>query len=164
MPTLEVRGDIGEFGVYEGVVSLMLGLAVQDRGVSKKVYLFDSWKGLPAPLPGLDSTCYAQGDYRATWEDLHERVKLLGLGGIIRFVPGWFVDTLDPSKVEADIRFSFVHVDADLYESYKTVLRFCKHRMNRGARMRFDEIDQPGPRKAVREIMGWWRCREVIRF
>jgi hypothetical protein len=159
---INVPGDIVEFGVFEGVVSLMFALAIKELGIDKRVHLFDSWQGLPESSE-VDAPCFEKGQYRAPIDALRQRILLLDVGRQIVMHPGLFEDTLselDPQVSE--LRFSFAHLDADLYASTKVCLEFCKPRMSPGAYLRFDEIHHSGPRLASEEVLGW--AQEFVRF
>ena len=56
-------------------------------------------------------------------------------------VPGYFQDTLAPTV--GDRTFSFVHLDCDLYQSYRDCLTFFWPRLVPGGIILFDEYDDP---------------------
>jgi O-methyltransferase len=69
----------------------------------------------------------------------------------VRFYPGLFPSTAGPME---DLKFSLVHVDADIYESVKACCHFFYERLERNAVMIFDDYGFPtcpGARKAVDE-------------
>jgi O-methyltransferase len=68
-------------------------------------------------------------------------------------VKGFFRDTL---ARHAERRFSFVHLDCDIYESYKECLEFFYSRTSRGGIVLFDEYKDPrwpGCTKAIDEFL-----------
>ena len=65
--------------------------------------------------------------------------------------PGWIPDRFPEV---ADERFSFVHVDVDLYEPHRDAIEFFWPRLTRGGVMVFDDYGSaycPGARQAVDE-------------
>jgi len=115
-----IRGDFVETGVWRGgACILMKGVLAAYRATHRKVWLYDSFNGLPAP-----STEFPQ-DADATYHEFRElsisleqvkdnfaRYKLLDRNVV--FVKGWFKDTLPQSKVP---HIALLRLDGDLYES-----------------------------------------------
>jgi O-methyltransferase len=125
------------------------------------VYGLDSFEGFPDPAPQD-----AQNDGRmhpdvhrgaladASYEDLLARIRLLGWDDQVQVIKGFFEDTLQ--RLEAE-RFSLVHLDCDLYQSYKTCLEFTYPRMLPGSFIVFDDYRipanvYPGADRAVDEF------------
>lgn len=78
---------------------------------------------------------------------------MLDLESCISIHKGFFKDSL--VKVE-DQMFSFVHLDCDIYESYKQCLEFFYDRLSPGAIVLFDEYCDPpwpGCNQAIDEFM-----------
>jgi hypothetical protein len=150
---------LAECGVYRG--STLLGMANRLRDLGAKDFHligFDSFEGFPQPSPDdalSDGTYHPQATKGffsdARYDDLQHRVELLGFQNEITLVKGYFENTLGQF---ADRRFSLVHLDCDLYDSYMTCLNFFYPRMRRGGYMVFDEYDfcasiYPGAQKAI---------------
>jgi hypothetical protein len=57
-----LSGDFAESGVYRGGSALLLGQTLHDT--QKKLYLFDSFQGLPTPDSNHDPF-FRQGEYAA---------------------------------------------------------------------------------------------------
>ena len=77
----------------------------------------------------------------------------MGLADQVTVIKGFFHDTLAALKTE---RFSLVHVDCDLYDSYLSCLEFAYPRMLPGGYMVFDDYGSPvyvGARRAVDEFL-----------
>ena len=71
----------------------------------------------------------------------------------VKIFKGNFEDTLSSVK---DKNFSFVHLDCDLYSSYKTCLEFFYPRISKGGVILIDEYNDPswpGCNKAVDEFI-----------
>ncbi|HEX5483538.1 MAG TPA: TylF/MycF/NovP-related O-methyltransferase [Terriglobia bacterium] len=108
-----------------------------------RFFAFDSFCGLPDPR-GVDrsSADFAEGQYSVTLQDFvnnlkHGKVDLSKVAAI----PGWFEDTCKPKTIENHrIRSaSIVHIDCDLYESARVVLKFVEPLLLDGTILIFDD-------------------------
>jgi hypothetical protein len=81
---------------------------------------------------------FVQGDYSADIETVR---KNLSACTNVHYHAGFFPKT---AAAVADLRFSFVHLDADLYQSTLDALAFFYPRMNAGGVMLFHDSIQPG--------------------
>jgi O-methyltransferase len=113
-----VEGAIVECGVWNGGSAAMMA-AMIDR----PVWLFDSFEGLPAPTKqdGRRERKYFFSGWNKGAKDrvLEVFAKLNVSMERVHLVPGWFEDTLRTAPVGP---IALLHVDADWYESVKTVL------------------------------------------
>jgi predicted O-methyltransferase YrrM len=164
----DVPGDVAEFGVAVGVSFIAFAriLDILERGLPRrerrKLYGFDSFEGLPE-LTAEDqasdrpTAVMQKGGFhsRRGYQPLFEFVEK---NENTKLVKGWFNETLP--KFLADnphASFAFVHMDADLYESTKTVLELVWDRINPGGIILFDELfhrQYPGETVAYREVLG----------
>jgi hypothetical protein len=123
-----VDGLYCEFGAYKG--ESINFLASQ---TTRTVYGFDSFEGLPE-------------DWRAMQDKGAFRVD--GLPAVrenVRLHRGWFADSLPRFLSEHYGAVAFLHMDADLYSSTKTVLDLLKNRIVSGTVVQFDEFfNYPG--------------------
>jgi O-methyltransferase len=109
-----IPGDIAEFGVFNGGSTRQLAALAPNR----VVWAFDTYSGMPRPEfnPTLDH------DYPGKFKpDAPLNALFTGIPNI-QPVMGRFCDTL--GLVPPDIRFAFVYMDCDLYESYRQVLEW----------------------------------------
>jgi O-methyltransferase len=157
----EVPGSILECGTYRGATLLGMAHLFRRRGLRPRLYAFDSFEGFPEPTPSdaqpngklhPDVHLGALGD--TSYEDLLARIELLGWSDWITVEKGFFENTL--VRIEHE-RFSLVHLDCDLYESYLTCLEFCYPRMLPKSYMVFDDYKlplgvYPGADRAVDEF------------
>ncbi|MFO0671916.1 MAG: TylF/MycF/NovP-related O-methyltransferase [Polyangiaceae bacterium] len=146
-------GDVVEMGVARGGMSLFLGALAKAKG--KRVFSFDSFIGLPPPNAAKDNPYYREGDYAPRHGDLLERfradVHKHDLDETVVPVKGFFADTV---PAHADNRYSFVHLDSDLYESMMTSLRHAWPRTSDGGVVVIDDFFHPamGPRRAAADF------------
>jgi O-methyltransferase len=139
--TAKVQGEIAEIGVYRGGSARLL---CEVRG-NRSVHLFDTFEGLPK-TDHLDS-CFGAGQYAAPLESV--RVYLAEFTNV-HIYKGLFPSTSGPI---ADKRFSFVHLDVDLYQPTRDSLEFFYSRVNPGGMFLIhDYLWAEGVREAVQEF------------
>ncbi len=157
----EVTGSVLECGTYRGATLLGITHLMHLRGLRPRTYALDSFEGFPEPTPEdaqddgamhPDVHAGALGD--TSYKDLLARIHLLGWEDHIHVIKGYFENTLHLLEHE---RFSLVHLDCDLYQSYKTCLEFGYPRMIPGGYMIFDDYRlpenvYPGADRAVDEF------------
>ena len=129
-------------------------------GWGKKVFGLDSFEGFSESVKidiGLGGTHDTQkkvgGFSQTSYRYVRNKVKMFGLDAEVEVIKGFFQNSLSSLR---DRQFSFVHLDCDLYESYKTCLEFFYPRMSRGGIILLDEYDDPpwpGCNKAVDEFL-----------
>lgn len=152
-----VPGDIVECGVSIGHGALTFLLLSEYVGVPRTYYGFDSFQGFPEPVAKDETTPIKGAGFWANPPDTV--VKTLRDGRLpedwirdrVRLVKGWFQDTLP--KYEG--RIALLHLDCDLYESYKLALETLYDKVEPGGVVMFDEYgDQrwPGAAKAIDEF------------
>ncbi len=161
--TLDVPGDIAEFGVYRGLglftwANLLEAYCIGDR--TKVVWGFDNWRGFTArsrhdtaAVGAFDSGQFRQEvlDAIAIFDadrfiPQKPRIKLVD-GQIEQTVPQFLID-------HPGIRFSLLHLDCDLYLPTKAVLEMLWDRVVSGGIVIFDEYgipEWPGETMAVDE-------------
>ncbi|SHE69211.1 TylF/MycF/NovP-related O-methyltransferase [Streptoalloteichus hindustanus] len=124
----EVEGMALEFGVFSGSTLKVIAAAREGRAV----YGFDSFQGLPEDW----RTGFPAGAF-----DTEQLPDVPGA----ELVVGWFEDTLPTFVAEHEGPVAFLHLDADLYSSTRTVLRHVGPRLRVGSVVVFDEFfNYPG--------------------
>jgi hypothetical protein len=148
--SFRVPGDVAEFGVFRGHTAVALGRELRQRNSTKRLFLFDSFAGMPVVTHPLDQ------DWKAG--DLSypvERVRALFEGSNeVTLVEGFFSDTF---PLHPDLRFSFCHVDSDLYSSVTECIDYILPRLTPGGVIVFDDYGgraTPGAKAAVEERLG----------
>lgn len=137
LQTAKVEGDIAEVGVYRGGTARIICEAKGNR----PLHLFDTFEGLPEP--GEIDSAFRRGEYACSLESVRQYLK--GFADV-RFYKGLFPGTAEPAKLH---KFSFVHLDVDLYESTMAALDFFYPRMDPGAVIiSHDYVTFPGVRAA----------------
>jgi hypothetical protein len=117
----KIPGDIAELGAYQGGSARLI---CEVKG-AKALHLFDTFEGMPA-VNSEDAKFFPEGSWKSDLESV--KAYLAGFPGV-HFHKGFFPETARPVE---NLRFSFVHLDADLYESTLTGLEFFFPRLNTG--------------------------------
>lgn len=158
-----VEGDVVECGVGFGHTLLLICFLNQQEGHGRQVWAFDSFEGFPEPTVEDTSTRNPKkGEWKViTTNDLDDILfRRCGLPvqarDKLRVTKGYFENTLPSSKVE---KIALLHLDVDLYGSYKTCLNELYHKVVPGGVILFDEYKQkdtqqvfPGAAKAIDEF------------
>lgn len=157
-----VEGDVAECGVYLGGISALMAAVLRDRKSPKKVYLFDSFKGLPLLDRWNDLPYYKQGALQADRVLAESFVKGCGVSSNIVVRPGWFEDIL--FSIDRNQRFCVLHIDCDLYASAKTCLEHLYTRLVPGGVMVFDDYFDigGGVKKAVDEYLLRFKSPDML--
>lgn len=155
-----VAGDIVECGVGRGVSFFLIGYFMSRLGVSGRLFGFDSFAGFPAPSQYDQSSRNPRlGEWGDTSpEHVRQHFVEAGLTDFFdtrcRLVPGFFEQTLTGTLEFSEV--AFLHLDVDLYDSYRVSGNILEPLVTRRGLVLFDEYDQPswpGATKAVREIL-----------
>jgi len=115
-----VRGDLLEAGVWRGGATIfMRGYLAAHDIPDRRVWVADSFAGIPKPSLPQDGGLDLSADVlpvvaipRDEVEDLFQRYDLLD--DRVRFLEGWFKDTLPKAPIE---QLALLRLDGDLYES-----------------------------------------------
>jgi hypothetical protein len=145
--TRAVPGDVAECGVFKGGSLVSIALYLRDNRLAKRVFGLDSFQGFDESvhkdiaLGGAADAEKRVGGFEAT-SLAGVRAKLAGLGLLdaVTLISGYFAETL---KQLPENKFSFVHLDCDIYDSYCQTLGYFYYRMSPGGIILFDEYDDP---------------------
>jgi O-methyltransferase len=162
-----VPGDMIETGVWRGGATIFMRALLKAHGVDDRiVWAADSFAGLPSPDP--QSYPADAGDRHHTFEYLvvpqsevernFQRYDMLDDG--VRFVPGWFRDTLPTLDGQ---RWSLIRLDGDMYESTLIALEHLYPRLAPGGYVLVDDYGAvPTCRQAVHDFRSAHAVREEI--
>jgi O-methyltransferase len=158
--TRSVPGDIAECGVFRGNSLAAAALYLRQTGQGRHAFGFDSFRGFDdtiatdLALGGADSSDKRVGGFGETsLASVAAKLRRLGLDRAVTLMPGYFTETLARCRAA---RFSFVHLDCDIYESYRQTLAHFYPRMAPGGIVLFDEYEDPpwpGCKLAVDEFL-----------
>jgi len=152
-----VSGDLIETGVWRGGASIFMRGVLKAYGdTTRLVWAADSFQGLPKPRPGV--WCDDERDrlwkYRNTLAVPleHVRANFARYGLLddqVRFLPGWFHDTLPGAPVE---KLALIRLDGDMYESTMDSLSALYPKLSVGGYCIVDDYyTHSGARQAVSE-------------
>jgi O-methyltransferase len=133
----ELDGDVVECGVYQGGSATAIGLAV--RGHGRRLWLYDSFQGLPAPTAADgEQAARFTGELAGDPERVRSRLAAVGLSAeAIVLREGWFADTFSQPGPE---RVAMLHVDVDFYEPVRAVLKHFYDRVVDGGVIILDDF------------------------
>ncbi len=126
-----LKGDLVECGVAQGGSSALMALkAFENCKNGRKIWLFDSFEGLPE-ASGKDFKNGDKGDFirpldkgscLGTIEQVERLFSKLGIDKKnVIMIKGWFQETLPEYKNKIN-KISLLRIDADWYESTKCCL------------------------------------------
>ena len=119
----KLEGDFAEVGCYQGGSTKLI---LHSMSNSKHLHLFDTFEGLPERNEIIDNDRFYKGQFACSMEKVSEYLS----DPRVIFYKGFFPFTAE--KIEKNTRFSFVHLDLDLYEPTIEALKFFYPRLTRG--------------------------------
>jgi O-methyltransferase len=125
--TCGLSGVMAELGVFQGGSALAIAKACPE----KTLHLFDTFHGIPED--DIDGS-HKKGEFSASMVSVMKALQ----GWNVEFHVGVFPDTI---KGLENLQFSFVHLDADTYQSTTAGIKFFRPRMVKGGVMVFDDYD-----------------------
>jgi O-methyltransferase len=158
----DLPGDLVELGCFKGGSAVNLSRLAKWTG--RRLHLFDSFEGLPAPQEGdkehlvlseLQFHTYEGGGYAGSLEEVKENVRRYGVLDVCEFHKGFFNETL-PGW---DATLVFAYVDADLTSSVRDCLKYVWPLLQEGSYLFTDEAHHT-------EIAGlfydpaWWAAEQ----
>jgi O-methyltransferase len=158
-----IPGDLIETGVWRGGATIFMRAILKARGVTDRtVWLADSFAGLPPPdtehYPHDEGiTLHRFRQLAVSLEQVQENFRRYGLlDGQVRFLKGWFRDTLPTAPIE---RLAVLRLDGDLYESTIQALDSLYDKLSVGG---FVIVDDFGNVAACRRAVCDFRAKRGI--
>jgi O-methyltransferase len=159
----KVPGDFIETGVWRGgACALMRGILKARDVTDRKVYVADSFEGLPPPneeeYPAdTGSRFHTRGRLSITQETVQKTFEKYDLlDDQVVFVKGWFKDTLH--KIDCE-KLALVRLDGDMYESTIQAIETLYPKLSKGG---FLIVDDYGGIKACKEAITDYREKHGI--
>lgn len=149
---LQQPGDVIECGIFQGVTSILMAKLMDIRGSDKKLFLFDSFQGLPEPDRKVDASVrFQQGAWKASRAEVEAVLAKHNVLQRCVIYEGWFSATLQ--QLKAGQQFCFAYIDADLHSSTVDCLQHLWQRLGPHSVAVFDDYHHPsgGVRKALDE-------------
>ncbi|OMB97782.1 macrocin O-methyltransferase [Mycobacterium sp. NS-7484] len=160
----DIPGDLIECGVWRGGACILMRAVLAAYGdEARTVWLADSFQGLP-PVDAANykadkglRTQSLSGILGVSETEVRANFQRYGLlDDQVRFLPGWFKDTLHDAPVD---HIAVLRIDGDLYESTIQALEALYPRLSRGG---FCIIDDYHDLKPCREAVTDYRAEHGI--
>jgi O-methyltransferase len=139
-------GDICEFGVAQGATSRLLASEML-FAPERKLWLFDSFAGLPAPGPedeliddifNLGSMRHYEGTMVSPESEVLSKLRSIGFPeDRIKVKKGWLNETIRTADLPG--RVAFAYVDLDFYDPIREALQFVDGNIQVGGRIIVDD-------------------------
>lgn len=137
-----IPGDVIETGVWRGGSTIFMRGFLAAHGIEdRQVWVADSFQGLPPPTHERDAGWDLS---KEKWpslavgldevKELFQRYELLDER--VRFLPGWFKDTLPSAPIQS---LSVLRLDGDLYESTTDALTALYDKVSSGGFVIIDD-------------------------
>jgi len=161
-----VPGDLIETGAWRGGATIFMRGYLAAHGITgRRVWVADSFEGLPPPShekdKGWDFSSKVFPYLAVSLEEvkaLFQRYELLD--DQVRFLKGWFRDTLPTAPIE---RLALLRMDGDLYESTMDALTHLYPKLAAGGFAIVDDyFSFPQCKEAVHEYRDRHRLKDEI--
>ncbi len=149
-------GDICELGCWRGLSAYQIATRHRSAGSKATFHIFDSFEGLSAfekediPVGGEKRLEERRKQFACDLETVRENLKEFSF---IQYYKGWIPQRFLDVK---DKKFSFVHIDVDMYQPISDSFRFFYPKLVPQGIMVFDDYGYtqfPGAKKAVDECL-----------
>lgn len=117
-------GAFAEVGVFRGASAKLI---CEAKGQTP-LHLFDTFEGLPDEVGAMDGR-FKKGMFAASESEVKKRLSVYEE---VKIHKGFFPETAEAIK---NLKFSFVHLDVDLYSVTRSALEFFYPRMLPGGRI-----------------------------
>ncbi len=149
----DIAGDLLEAGVWRGGTCIFMRGVLEAYGVrDRKVWVADSFKGLPPPNPEKYPADADEWMHRATelaipCEQVRANFERFGLlDDQVDFIEGYFSETLVHAPVR---RLAVLRLDGDMYESTMDTLLALYPRLSPGGFLIVDDYQRDNCKQAV---------------
>lgn len=162
----EVAGDVMEAGVWRGGACIYMRGVLAAYGVTdRSVWVADSFSGRPPPnakrYPADRSNSQQTNEAPAApLEEVKQNFDQYDLlDEQVKFLPGWFKDTLPGSPIES---LSLLRLDGDMYGSTIEALEVLYPRVSLGGFVIVDDYRLAPCRQAVSDYRAQHRITDII--
>ena len=138
-----VPGDFIETGVWRGGSCIFMAALLKEKNViNRNVWVADSFEGLPKPnvekyAEDKDDIHYIHPELAISMETVKANFNKYDLlGNNIKFLKGWFKDTLPTAPIDT---LAILRLDGDMYESTMDGLVNLYHKLSKGGYLIVDD-------------------------
>lgn len=150
----KIPGDFIETGVWKGGATIFMRGILKHYGESRKVFVADSFEGLPPPDPRYPAD---NGDTHHTLQFLSIPLEVVQdnfrrydlLDENVVFVKGFFEHSLKNAPIDS---LAILRLDGDMYSSTIQVLEQLYDKVSVGGYIIVDDFGLPGCRKAIEDF------------
>ena len=115
--------------------------------LNRKLYLFDSFEGLPSNKENHDKSLlghsikdwFKEGSFKGSLNEVKNNIQKYGESDVCNYVQGFFDDTMPRFKE----KIAFAYLDVDLASSTKTCLKYLYPKLSKGGIIMFQDGDFP---------------------
>lgn len=149
-----VPGDVIEAGVWRGGGTIFMKACLdQYEAGARKVFVADSFKGLPQPSPlfpkDKGDVHYSYNFLKVPLEEVQSNFRQYGvMDENVVFVEGFFNESLPEAPIES---LSLLRADGDMYSSTKEILDNLYPKLNPGGFCIIDDYSFPACKSAVND-------------
>lgn len=139
-----IEGDFIETGVWRGGATILMKAILNDLKIfDRKVWLVDSFEGLPKPDPKYTednkNKLYRHNILKVSLDEVKNNFEYFDLlDENVIFVKGWFRDTLPNIEIK---KISLLRLDGDLYESTILSLNYLYPKLSQGGFVIIDDYN-----------------------
>jgi len=162
-----VRGDFIETGAWRGGACIFMRAILKVYGiVDRIVWVADSFEGLPPPNEEKYPKDRNDGHHTISYlavslEEVQKNFRNYGLlDDQVRFLKGWFKDTLPNAPIE---QLAVLRLDGDMYESTMDALQALYHKLSLGGYLIVDDFFLESCRAAIRDFRKQHQIEDPIR-
>lgn len=158
-----IEGDFIETGIWRGGACIFMQGLLEAYGATNRIlWAADSFEGVPAPSwkedEGFDLSARILPVLAVSLEEVKELFSRYDLlGDNVRFLKGWFKDTLATAPIE---KLALLRLDGDLYESTMDALVPLYDKVVSGGYIIVDDYGSCPPCK--RAIEDFRRQRNIV--
>jgi O-methyltransferase len=150
-----IPGDAIETGVWRGGACIFMKAVLAAGGdLNRQVWVADSFQGLPTPSSKVDqsieqsASAWKWDELRISLDEVKANFEKYGLlDERIRFLKGWFKDTLPKAPIE---KLSLIRLDGDMYDSTTDAITALYPKLS------------PGGFIIVDDYYSWAGCKTAI--
>jgi glycosyltransferase involved in cell wall biosynthesis len=161
-----IPGDLLEAGVWRGGACIyMRGILIAHGQTDRAVWAADSFAGLPVADPerypiDAGDTHHTFKELAVSLEEVQANFARYGLlDENVRFLKGWFEDTLPKAPIE---RLALLRLDGDMYSSTIQTLDALYQKVSPGGFVIIDDYILPACRKAVDDFRTRLKIADAI--
>ena len=151
-----IEGDWVELGCYKGDTSISLAKILKNHKSNKKLWLYDSFAGLPnktAEDASVAGDQFKTGELFVSKREVIEKFRRANLS--LPIIKKAFFEELDPDS-DLPNGISFAFLDGDLYTSIKTSFKLVLPKLSKQGIIvvhDYNNPELPGASRAVDEFL-----------